>query len=622
MKNFLLLSLLILASLGVALSQTPNNARMLSTPNAQTGTTYTFVAADATRLTTFNNAGAVAATLPNGATVGFGPGTLYSVANLGAGAVTITCTSCTISANGVAAATLVLSQGQGADIYGGIGSPAVNYVALASPAGANIAILNTPNTFTADMTVTQPCRVGTTLYVYTGCWSGSDIGAQINTADAFSNSNSLNATIQLPGGPCSSYSTPINVQFSSVKGSSGLIGTCLQYTPSTGTAFTFASGNNALLREVNITTNAVGSTAIGLAATGNSELIEDSSVSNFGTGVTANTFGIKFSHFNEFACSNAASSTAFKALTGADDVLFSDSQLESCNTLVDDTATGIGPIFFTNVVLGSQSPITSTTFMNVKTQVFGTHVHFVNQLSSAPTWLNISGGGIVNLTNSKFEDDRASGSTTSEVSITGAGSLLDMVNDDFSTAGETTTEFALCSGGGTVLAVGLTNNFPALLQSGCGANQFGQNGILQAGASAPTGLAGSGNLWFDSGSLRWKLNNNNFGAQTVAVTVSDVFTSPTINLLTNGTGVQIFNTTTTCTTAASVGATCTTAAISLPVAEADTSYRVVATCKGPTAVPVVSSTANSSATQFTITIAALTAVAASCSSFDVTVGHN
>lgn len=90
----------------------------------------------------------------------------------------------------------------------------------------------------------------------------------------------------------------------------------------------------------------------------------------------------------------------------------------------------------------------------------------------------------------------------------------------------------------------------------------------------------------------------------------------------NDKGLQIFNTTTTCTTGAAVGATCTTAAISLPVAEADTSYRVVATCKTPTAVPVVSTTANSSATQFTITIAALTAVAASCGSFDVIVGHN
>jgi hypothetical protein len=90
----------------------------------------------------------------------------------------------------------------------------------------------------------------------------------------------------------------------------------------------------------------------------------------------------------------------------------------------------------------------------------------------------------------------------------------------------------------------------------------------------------------------------------------------------NGTALQVFNTTTTCTTAASVGAICTTAAITLPVAEADTSYRAVCTGKGLTGVPVVIATTNSSATQFTITIAALTAVAASFASYDCTVGHN
>lgn len=92
--------------------------------------------------------------------------------------------------------------------------------------------------------------------------------------------------------------------------------------------------------------------------------------------------------------------------------------------------------------------------------------------------------------------------------------------------------------------------------------------------------------------------------------------------ITSRTGLQIFNTTTTCTTGASVGATCTTAAINLPVAEPDTSYRLVCTGKGLTNVPVVIATTNSSATQFTITIAALTAAAASFASYDCVAGHN
>jgi hypothetical protein len=142
--------------------------------------------------------------------------------------------------------------------------------------------------------------------------------------------------------------------------------------------------------------------------------------------------------------------------------------------------------------------------------------------------------------------------------------------------------------------------------------------------TAPSGNAGSDRLYADSTAHRWKMNNNNAGADVVVggATV-DALSNKTMNIpLTSGTGLQIFNTTTTCTTAGSVGATCTTGAISLPVAEADTSYRVTCTGKGPTAVPVISTIANSSATQFTITIAALTAVAASFTSFDCIAGHN
>ena len=147
MKTKILLCLVLFAAMGgSAFGQ--NNARMLSIPNAQTGTTYTFVAADTTRVVTFNNASPVAVSLPNGATFGFGAGTMLSVMNLGAGQVTITCSSCTI--NGVA--TLVLSQNSGADIYGGTGTPAVNYVALPSPTGANFAGLGANNAFTGNNT--------------------------------------------------------------------------------------------------------------------------------------------------------------------------------------------------------------------------------------------------------------------------------------------------------------------------------------------------------------------------------------------------------------------------------------------------------------------------------------
>ncbi len=157
MKTKILLFLLILLRIGgSAFGQTPNNARMLSTPNAQTGTTYTFAPADTTRITTFSNANPVAVGLPNGATFGFGAGTMLSVVNLGAGTVTITCSSCTI--NG--AATLALSQNQGADIYGGAGNPAVNYIAVASYGnGVLDNILNGPSIYFKHSNLAGPLPV-------------------------------------------------------------------------------------------------------------------------------------------------------------------------------------------------------------------------------------------------------------------------------------------------------------------------------------------------------------------------------------------------------------------------------------------------------------------------------
>jgi hypothetical protein len=84
--------------------------------NAQTGTTYTVLNADAGKLITFSNAAAIAVTLPQAGTANFAPGnagSIFSVLNLGAGTVTITPTTSTINGN----ATLILPTGQAAVIY-------------------------------------------------------------------------------------------------------------------------------------------------------------------------------------------------------------------------------------------------------------------------------------------------------------------------------------------------------------------------------------------------------------------------------------------------------------------------------------------------------------------------
>lgn len=77
--------------------------------NAQTGTTYTVLATDMGKLITFNNAGAVAVTVPAATTPGFGTSKMFEVLNLGAGTVTMTPTTSTV--NGAATKTYAQNVG-------------------------------------------------------------------------------------------------------------------------------------------------------------------------------------------------------------------------------------------------------------------------------------------------------------------------------------------------------------------------------------------------------------------------------------------------------------------------------------------------------------------------------
>jgi hypothetical protein len=62
-----------------------------------TGTTDTILATDMGKLVTYNNAGAVAVTLPAATTTGFGAFTRFHILNIGAGTVTVTPTTSTVN---------------------------------------------------------------------------------------------------------------------------------------------------------------------------------------------------------------------------------------------------------------------------------------------------------------------------------------------------------------------------------------------------------------------------------------------------------------------------------------------------------------------------------------------
>jgi hypothetical protein len=117
------------------------------------------------------------------------------------------------------------------------------------------------------------------------------------------------------------------------------------------------------------------------------------------------------------------------------------------------------------------------------------------------------------------------------------------------------------------------------------------------------------------------------GAETLVnkTLTAPVLTSPAINtgITSSGTGLKHVRSGTTCTTAAAVGAICTTASISLPgTAFPDPAYTLSCTLQGAlTNVPVVIDT-NKSAGSFTVTIAALTAAAASYAEVDCIAIHD
>lgn len=103
------------------------------TQNTQTGTTYSFVLTDFTKLVTLSNAAAVAVTLPLEATVAWPTGTQLRLLNLGAGTVTVAgAAGVTISGT-----PLTLTQNKGANLIK-TGTNTWVFIPFASGVGAAV----------------------------------------------------------------------------------------------------------------------------------------------------------------------------------------------------------------------------------------------------------------------------------------------------------------------------------------------------------------------------------------------------------------------------------------------------------------------------------------------------
>lgn len=126
------------------------------TQNAQTGTTYTLVAADFTRLVTLSNASPVTVTLPTEATASWPTGTQLRLLNQGAGTVTVA-GAVGVTINGT---PLTLAQYKGANLIK-TGTNTWTFVPFAS--GSASAVISST---TGSPTITTDA--GATVYKFTG----------------------------------------------------------------------------------------------------------------------------------------------------------------------------------------------------------------------------------------------------------------------------------------------------------------------------------------------------------------------------------------------------------------------------------------------------------------------
>lgn len=166
------------AAIGSGLTLASGTFSTTQAINSQTGTSYTVASTDAQKFLTFNNASAVAVTLPQ-ATGSFSTGFAFTVQNLGAGLVTITPTTSTINGS----STLTIPQNLGCSIV----SDGTNYqVGACTALPAPVQAASSGTTFTPVCVGGKATTVNTitatgnlTINLPTGCTDGQGVKLRI-----------------------------------------------------------------------------------------------------------------------------------------------------------------------------------------------------------------------------------------------------------------------------------------------------------------------------------------------------------------------------------------------------------------------------------------------------------
>lgn len=286
----------------------------------------------------------------------------------------------------------------------------------------------------------------------------TDAGRAINDAyAALPTTGGVIYVLSLHG--CSNFSTPIvlntNGKYVTIIGT-GVNTTCLNYTPSAGTALTLATGNagigqNDRLENFSLRTNAVGSTAEGLVVGSNNlsasfTKLDGMSIYGFQYDLIDNTYGLVLTNTNLLSCSSASNSVAFQTATSGlingDDTRIHASEFQGCATLL--RVGNLNPVWADGLILANAG----STWVDVPIGgVFCNRCHWFNQSGTA-NWFTNGGGNLI-ISNSQFEDGASTGTSTSYATETaGFTSITDSV---LFSAGHSVTEFLNVTSGNVFL---------------------------------------------------------------------------------------------------------------------------------------------------------------------------
>lgn len=317
-----------------------------------------------------------------------------------------------------------------------------------------------------------------------------DIGTAINSAYAALGSSG--GRIVLPPGTYS-YSTPIVLSTTgksvTVEGNN-TVATVLLYTPSTGTALTLGASYSSL-EHFSLETTTAGSTATGLSVLSSADSSREVrfNISGFAIDTNDGAYSLSVLQSTINSCSTAAGSIGFETTGTADETHIVSSEFRSgCATLLK--LGNANPLWGSGLTLSNATSL----WVDVGTgHLYCTQCHWFNASATA-NWFS-NAGGVVQINDSQFEDDSATGSSASYA--TQSSGFLAMSDSTLYSGGHTVTQFVNVTGGDAQLT-NILNNSPTQIPSLNGfypdssarAVVTGANG-LSAGTITLSGGAGS-----------------------------------------------------------------------------------------------------------------------------------